>query len=475
MAAGMAPVVAAPAAGESSTSGAVNAPVGPHLDAPAEPPRAGTLTSPGAHFVCSVEGCGKAYTKRARLLEHERSHTGERPFVCAQCGASYMRASHRDAHARTHQDESQKEFVCEHGGCGKRFWTAQHLRRHTAACHENTPLESQDGAYPCSFRGCERSFSQRKHLRQHIREAHTESSNAALPFVCDVPGCERRFPTNAKRMQHARAHDESRYMCALPHSDTMPTEGRRLLGDDPLGAWTFRTWAELQQHTRICHPPQCPHPTCMRTFANRENLRKHLRQCHAEQAADGQASDGSAPGTLVCSWNGCGRTFSSAYALQTHMAKVHEQEKPFACAKCGRQFGYKHRYQQHVARCGEPTEVAPRVKPAVPLAHLGQLLGPQHSLPRGRVLQCPWPSLVQRAERTVPPSAEQAAMPPAEKTAAPEAEPCQQRFARLYDLRRHLASAHALELSDEELAKVLPDEQLRQLPPPRKRPRPDVT
>jgi general transcription factor IIIA len=97
-------------------------------------------------YRCTYQGCTKAYTKPARLQEHERSHTGEvncffihltqlthvpqRPFVCETCNKSYLRETHLQAHSRSHLPESARPFSCPELNCEKRFWTTQHLRAH---------------------------------------------------------------------------------------------------------------------------------------------------------------------------------------------------------------------------------------------------------------------------------------------------------------------------------------------------------
>lgn len=49
-------------------------------------------------FVCPHEGCDKAYAVKNYLVEHERLHTGERPFTCGHCGRGFSRILDKKKH-----------------------------------------------------------------------------------------------------------------------------------------------------------------------------------------------------------------------------------------------------------------------------------------------------------------------------------------------------------------------------------------
>jgi uncharacterized Zn-finger protein len=127
---------------------------------------------------CTAPGCKRPFTRKYMLVEHAKTHTGERPHVCP---------------VRT---------------CGKRFSTSGNLSRHKRLHGYIEPLK-------CPVQGCICTFPSNNKLEKHMK-FHYGTANK----ICVVPGCGKTFTTTGNLNRHLKNQHGQKKQEAPATADT---------------------------------------------------------------------------------------------------------------------------------------------------------------------------------------------------------------------------------------------------------------
>lgn len=90
---------------------------------------------------CECTDRGKAFSKSAHLIHHQRIHTGENPYECSDYGKAFSQHSQFNQHPRIRTGEKPSECTA----CGKAFQQSSYLIQHQR-------IHSGEPPYPFSQR-----------------------------------------------------------------------------------------------------------------------------------------------------------------------------------------------------------------------------------------------------------------------------------------------------------------------------------
>ena len=158
-------------------------------------------------YQCAV--CLRRFKDKSNLIQHQKIHTGEKAFLCPECGYSCRTSSKMELHKQTHIKDRARPFSCTL--CGHSFTSSRELKRHERAVHSDARL-------CCPI--CSKQLSSQSSLTVHLR-VHTGEK----PFLCVE--CGHKCSTAGNLKVHIAVHELSRswkIVCSYAEYATDPTQ-----------------------------------------------------------------------------------------------------------------------------------------------------------------------------------------------------------------------------------------------------------
>jgi uncharacterized Zn-finger protein len=172
---------------------------------------------------------------------------------------------------------------------------------------------------------CSRKYKSKDNLKRHQKKCQIYKAEERDDFEKDsnpivespkkkqhkCTECEKTFYSASNLNRHKTTHLPKEYLC-------------------PQCPQVFTKWSLLQKHRKQIHKFECK--ICRMVLNSQDNLKRHLR-----------IHDQNRP-LYECEI--CLRIFKSANSKRVHVMTVHLGERPYECS-CGKTFGHKHLLQRH--------------------------------------------------------------------------------------------------------------------------------
>lgn len=276
--------------------------------------------------------CGKKFKKPFSVLQHERTHTGEKPFQCIICGRAFS------------QKVNVRKHMIRHKVWPKAKQTLRiNLNDESQAVLDQESLENN--CYSCQY--CSSTFEtyylHKKHMAEHVDQK---------VYRCIQKNCNETFRDLDDFLSHSENHPTAEFQChvcfkvytSLEELGSHQYEHGGSLKDKNDSQTqkfkcekcyaNFKSAETLKNHEAVeSHHYECPQ--CKMVFNSERFLRRHLLS-HLD------------PSKSKFKCEKCKKTFRTERYLLNH-SFIHSSDKPYSCEKCSKKFASAYRLRRHLA------------------------------------------------------------------------------------------------------------------------------
>ncbi|KAF4106487.1 hypothetical protein G5714_012477 [Onychostoma macrolepis] len=275
-------------------------------------------------FLCPQ--CGKMFSDPSSFRRHQRAHQGFKPYPCDKCTKRFRQPADLAVHQRVHS--GQRPYKCQR--CDKAFVASWDLRRHMLV---------HSGLRPFSCTECGKSFTERSSLNKH-RRVHS----GERPYKCQL--CFKSFVVSSSLRKHERTHLSERPL----QVQAAPETAQMFPSTLPQFSCShcdmiFGTWEEVQAHSSL-HTISPPSDSTVSALPIGPYV---CVTCQEEfvQLADMQAHEKLHPKPRPHVCDQCGKGFLNKAGLRKHQ-RIHSTSRPHCCAVCGKAFLFAAYLRKHL-------------------------------------------------------------------------------------------------------------------------------
>ncbi|KAJ8919448.1 hypothetical protein NQ315_016548 [Exocentrus adspersus] len=261
---------------------------------------------------CPEEGCDVSFSRPFKLEIHRRKHSGERPFLCdvEGCTKAFTKKNHLQRHKCFVHEKSQ-EVCCTVSGCGLVYNNKYSLRKHISQHH------AAGGMYKCAH--CLQEFKKKRQLKRHLY-------SHAGPDILKCSLCNVSFDSLHRYNRHKSNHKTYTCDCGTVferwtqfcehrrNSCNYKTDHKCVICNK-----IFTTKSNLKDHS-LLHLDEsqrdmyrCPYMDCKRNYKYKKNLNSHIKLAHENNEPK-----------YKCTEEGCNSLFRFKSNLNNHVLCIHK-------------------------------------------------------------------------------------------------------------------------------------------------------
>ena len=277
----------------------------------------GHISAAHAYAAPSCDVCGEVFTGKAEVMRHKLlRHTDgssrdrgksklinksmEISHICNVCNNGFLFQTKEALIEHCLKCGKKKSLLCDI--CNTSFESMRCLDDHKSLSHP-------DARYKCAE--CEFSCGDKRSLNAHLL------AHSSVKFTCEF--CGRQFFQDCDLKKHLLLHsDENKQTCNYC--------GEVFLDKTPYERHLLTHKNNPIMMTQDCHK-------CGKLFLSIWDLNRHIKT-HLDLSSN------------QC--NECGKCFSSPWHLKRHKMTVHNEQRPYVCAKCDKTFKGRDNFRKHL-------------------------------------------------------------------------------------------------------------------------------